>query len=101
MDNGTKRMMEIAEANKGKRVAELMHLLDDIEDDYREKDLVKASSELYGLLVRYTTEEAANVVRSVGSMCGVEAHGRLHATYSERTMGRLFRMNENVCIQRR
>ena len=30
MDNGTKRMMEIAEANKGKRVAELMHLLDDM-----------------------------------------------------------------------
>ena len=40
----------------------------------------------------FTTDEAANVDRSVNSMCGVEAYGRLHMTYSSRTMGRLFRM---------
>ena len=92
MDRGIKRMMELAEGNVGKKVVEMMNLLDDLEEDYREVDLVKASSELYGLLVRFTTEEAATVVKSVSSMCGVEACGRLYGTYSSRTMGRLFRM---------
>ena len=62
--------------------------------------LKKASSELYSLLVRKTKGDAALVVEKVTSLDGVEAWGRLHQKYSQKTMGRMFRLQRECMYPR-
>ena len=58
---------------------------------------VKAGKEMYGVLARYTNSEALTIVKSVSEMDGVRAWERLHANYSRRTLGRMFRVQrENM-----
>ena len=52
----------------------------------------KASREMYTVLARYTSSEALTIVKSVTELDGVEARARLHANYSRRTLGRMFRV---------
>ena len=60
--------------------------------DANRERCVKASKELYGVLARYTNSEALTIVKSVSEMDGVRAWARLHANYSRRTLGRMFRV---------
>ena len=52
----------------------------------------KASSEIHSVLARYTSSEALTIVTSVATKNGVGAWARLHANYSRRTLGRMFRV---------
>ena len=92
MYGGVKRLMDYAEGNVGKELGMMVDELGAMGEAWDYGELTKASSELYSLLVRYAKEEAATVVKGVHTMCGIEAYGRLHGTYSGRTMGRLFRL---------
>ena len=60
--------------------------------DANRERCVKAGKELYGVLARYTNSEALTIVKSVSEMDGVRAWARLHANYSRRTLGRMFRV---------
>ena len=60
--------------------------------DANRERCVKAGKELYGVLARYTNSEALSIVKSVSEMDGVRAWARLHANYSRRTLGRMFRV---------
>ena len=65
--------------------------------DANRERCVKAGKEMYGVLARYTNSEALTVVKSVSEMDGVRAWARLHANYSRRTLGRMFRV-QRECI---
>ena len=82
-------VMKAAEAREGKNVKEILCDIDELEELNHEKR-IKASKELYSLLVRYTGSEAATIVRSTAGLDGVEAWGKLRASYSRRTLGRMF-----------
>ena len=60
--------------------------------DANRERCVKAGKEMYGVLARYTNSEALTIVKSVSEMDGVRAWARLHANYSRRTLGRMFRV---------
>ena len=60
--------------------------------DANRERCVKASKEMYGVLARYTNSEDLTIVKSVSDMDGVRAWARLHANYSRRTLGRMFRV---------
>ena len=60
--------------------------------DANRERCVKAGTEMYGLLARYTNSEALTIVKSVSEMDGVRAWARLHTNYSRRTLGRMFRV---------
>ena len=60
--------------------------------DANRERCVKAGEEMYGVLARYTNSEALTIVKSVSEMDGVRAWARLHANYSRRTLGRMFRV---------
>ena len=85
-------LMKLAEAEKGKSAKQLLDEHDDIEDKFDHRRCLKASGELYSFLTRYTSMEAATVVKGARDMDGVEAYGMLHENYSKRTMGRMFRV---------
>ena len=85
-------LMKEAEMREGKDAKEILNDIDDLEENYDHEKCIKASKELYSLLARYTGAEAAMIVRSVTGLDGVEAWGKLHASYSRRTMGRMFRV---------
>ena len=85
-------LMTMAERHHGKSTRELCTLIDDIEQRIDHARCEKASAELYSFLVRYTSSEAATVVKGAMDMDGVEAYGRLHENYSKRTLGRMFRV---------
>ena len=83
-----------AEGHEGKTVKELRADFADMGGSNGSR-VDKASQELYSVLVRFTTSEAATIVRSTTSLDGAEAWGRLHANYSRRTMGRMFRVQRD------
>jgi len=85
-------LMSMAERHHGASTSELCTLVDDIEQRIDHARCAKASAELYSFLVRYTSSEAATVVKGAVEMDGVEAYGRLHENYSKRTLGRMFRV---------
>ena len=85
-------LIDLAETNSGMNTADLMTLGDPGGLDERYSGCDRGSKELYSFLSRYTEGEAATVVRGVDEMDGVKAFGVLHARYSRRTMGRMFRM---------
>ena len=58
---------------------------------------MKASKEMHGVLARYTNSEALTIVKCVSEMDGVRAWARLHANYSRRTLGRMFRV-QSECM---
>ena len=60
--------------------------------DANRERCVKDSKEMYGVLARYTNSEALTIVKSVSEMDGVRSWARLHANYSRRTLGRMFRV---------
>ena len=60
--------------------------------DANRERCVQAGKELYGVLARYTNSEALTIVKSVSEMDGVRVWARLHANYSRRTLGRMFRV---------
>ena len=60
--------------------------------DANRERCVKVNKEMYGVLARYTNSEALTIVKSVSEMDGVRAWARLHANYSRRTLGRMFRV---------
>ena len=60
--------------------------------DANRERCVKAGKEMYGVFARYTNSEALTIVKSVSEMDGVRAWARLHANYSRRTLGRMFRV---------
>ena len=63
MDGGVKRLMDYAEGNVGKELGMMVNELGAMGEAWDYGELTKASSELYSLLVRYTKEEAATVVK--------------------------------------
>ena len=60
--------------------------------DANRERCVKAGKEMYGVLARYTNSEALTTVKSVSEMDRVRAWARLHANYSRRTLGPVFRV---------
>ena len=52
----------------------------------------KASREMSSVLARYTNSEVLTIVKSVTEMDEVGAWARLHANYSRRMLGRMFRV---------
>ena len=60
--------------------------------DANRERCVKAGKEMYGVLGRYTNSEALTIVKSVSEIDRVRAWARLHANYSRRTLGRMFRV---------
>jgi len=87
-------LVGLAETNRGMSTAGLMTLGDPAGLEERYSGCEKGTKELYSFLSRYTEGEAATVVRGVDEMDGVKAFGVLHARYSRRTMGRMFRMQK-------
>ena len=65
--------------------------------DANQQTCVKAGKEMYGVLARCTNSEALTIVKSVSEMDGVRAWARLHANYSRRTLGRIFRV-QRECV---
>ena len=89
-------MLTTAEAGGIESVEEVLREAKFV-DASRERG-VKAGKEMYGVLARYTTSEALTIVKSVSEMDGVRAWARLHANYSRRTLGRMFRVQrECMC----
>lgn len=85
-------LMKLAEANHDVGTKEFLETFDGLEEKYDHKRCSKASAELYSVIARLTSMEAATVVKGAGNMDGVEAYGKLHANYSKRTLGRMFRV---------
>ena len=73
-------------------MADLMSMEDPEDLDSKYSGCERGTKDMYSFLCRYTEGEAATVVRGVEEMDGVKAFGVLHARYSRRTMGRMFRM---------
>ena len=85
-------LMKMAEAQRGKETEELIEAADELGERYDKQRLIKASAELFSILTRYTSGEAATVVKGAAVMDGVAAYGLLHENYSKKTMGRMFRI---------
>ena len=67
--------------------------------DANRERCVRRGKEMYGVLARYTNSEALTIVKSVSEMDGVRAW-RLHANYSGRTLGRMFRVADaSACFR--
>ena len=77
---------------RGECPEELIEEADELGDRYDKQRLTQASAELFSILTRYTSGEAATVVRGAAVMDGVAACGLLHENYSKKTMGRMFRI---------
>jgi hypothetical protein len=76
-------------------------LLDRFNVEQEQKlSIMKASQELYSVLVRFTAGEAANVVRATDALDGLEAWGRLNAAYHRRTLGRMVRVQRECLYPR-
>ena len=88
-------LMSGAERNPGKSTGELLAMVDPGELEGRFGGAVQASSELYGMLAKYTDGEAATMVRGVAEYDGLLAWGTLHARYNRRTLGRMFRVQRD------
>ena len=94
MHGGLAKVLAAAEKCEGKTAKDLRVDLvrEGLVDEANGAVVEKASQELYSVLVRYTTSEAATIVRSTTDLDGAEAWGKLHASYSRRTVGRMFRV---------
>ena len=86
--------------NRGRTTLELIHNCTNAEVVDRVQELEKASAELFGFLARFTTGEAATLVRGVLDLDGLRAYGILHDRYNKKTMGRLFRMQRECMYPR-
>ena len=53
---------------------------------------MKASRDMHSVLARYTSSDASTIATSVMESDGVRARVKLHANYSRRTLGRMFRV---------
>ena len=85
-------MMGGAEKNPGKSTRELLGMVDPGELDGKWGEAVQASSELYSTLAKYTDGEAGLMVKGVAELDGLLAWGTLNKQYSQRTIGRMFRV---------
>ena len=65
--------------------------------DASQERCMKASREMYSVLARCASSEASRIVKSVTDLDGVGALAKLHANYSRRTLGRMFRV-QRECI---
>ena len=57
-----------------------------------EKGAARLAGGCFCVLARYTSSEALTIVKSVTEMDGVRAWARLHANFSRRKLGRMFRV---------
>ena len=87
-------LMDMAEKNRGLGTSALMQLGDPDELGNKYGGVVQGSSELYSVLVRFTEGEAATVVKGIVERDGLLAWGTMHARYSRRTLGRMFRIQK-------
>ena len=95
-------LMGGAEKNPGKSTRELLGMVDPGELDGKWGEAVQASSELYSMLAKYTDGEAGLMVKGVAELDGLLACGTLHKQYSQRTIGRMFRVQrDSACTQNR
>ena len=83
-------MLITAEANGVESTQKVLRE-DRFVDANRER-CMEASREMHSVLARYTISEASTIVKSVTELDGVRAWARLHANYSRRTLGRMFRV---------
>ena len=60
--------------------------------DANRERCMKTRREMCSVLARYTNSEASTIVKSVTELDGVGAWAKLHANYSRRTLGRMFRV---------
>ena len=93
-------LIGLAEGNAGMSTAELISLGDPADLEGKYSGCERGTKELYSFLSRHTDGEAATVVRGVDEMDGIKAFGALHARYSRRTMGRMFRMQKECMYPR-
>ena len=97
-------LMNHSEARHGKSTEEILEAVDDIDVNegrgYDKSRCLKASAELFSFLTRFTSLEAATVVKGATDMDGVLAYGLLHGNYSKRRMGRMFRIQRECLYPR-
>ena len=95
-------LMGGAEKNPGRSTRELLAMADPGELEGKYGEVVQASSELYSMLAKYTDGEAGVMVKGVAELDGLMAWGTLNKQYSQRTIGRMFRVQRDcMCTHNR
>jgi len=86
-------VLKAAETRPGMSTEEIIAEIDPMDTVLNMPDCKRGSAELYSILARYTTGEAAALVKSTkNERDGVEAYGRMHESFNKKTMGRMFRI---------